>query len=109
VREKVGWVRAAAEAAGRDADAIEFNTLSFVVAVTDDPKPLREALSRNTGMSVEQVADCPIFLTGTANEICDRLEQRRDETGISYMVIQGGDPGVVESFAEGVVSRLAGR
>ncbi len=109
VREKAGWVRAAAEAAGRDPDAIEFNTLSFVIAVTDDPKPLREALARNTGLSVEQVADCPLFLTGPANEICDHLEQRREQTGISYVVIQGGEPGVVESFAEGVVARLAGR
>ena len=109
VREKVGWVKTAAAAAGRDADAIEFNTLSFVIAVTDDPKPLREAISRNTGLSVEQVIDCPLFLTGPASEICDRLEQRREETGISYAVIQGREPGVVESFAEGVVDRLAGR
>ena len=109
VREKIGWVKTAAAAAGRDADAIEFNTLSFVIAVTDDPKPLREAISRNTGLSVEQVIDCPLFLTGPASEICDRLEQRREETGISYAVIQGREPGVVESFAEGVVDRLAGR
>ncbi len=108
VREKAGWVRAAAEAAGRDPDAIEFNSLAFVIAVTDDPKPLREALARNSGMSVEQVTDCPLFLTGPANEICDRLEQRREQTGISYVVIQGREPGVVESFAEAVVARLAG-
>ena len=46
VREKVGWVREAARAAGRDPDAIEFQALVFVVAITDDPKPLREALAR---------------------------------------------------------------
>ncbi len=108
VREKAGWVRAAAKAAGRDPDAIEFNSLAFVIAVTDDPKPLREALARNSGMSVEQVTDCPLFLTGPANEICDRLEQRREQTGISYVVIQGREPDVVESFAEAVVARLAG-
>ena len=108
VREKTGWVKAAAAAAGRDPEAIEFNTLSFVIAVTDDPKPLREAIARNSGMSVDEVSDCPLFLTGPASEICDRLEQRREQTGISYVVIQGREPGVVESFAEGVVSRLAG-
>ncbi len=108
VREKAGWVRAAAEAAGRDPETIEFNSLSFVIAVTDDPKPLREAIARNSGMSVDEVSDCPLFLTGPATEICDRLEQRREQTGISYVVIQGREPGVVESFAEGVVARLSG-
>lgn len=109
VREKVGWVRSAAEAAGRDPEAIELNTLSFVVAVTDDPKPLREALARSTGMSVEQVADCPLFLTGSPAELRERLERRRQETGISYVVFQGKDPETVERFAEAVVEPLAGR
>jgi probable F420-dependent oxidoreductase len=109
VREKVAWVREAAAAAGRDPGAIELNALSFVVAVTDDPKPLREALARGSGMTPEQVADSPMFLTGSAPEICERLERRRDETGISYVVIQGRDRRALDAFAEGVVARLAGR
>ena len=109
VREKVDWVREAASQVGRDPDAIEFNALAFVTAVTDDPKPLREALAKGSGMSPEQVADTPMFLTGTANEICERLERRREQTGISYVVIQGKDPASVDAFAEGVVARLAGQ
>lgn len=107
VRQKVAWVRAAAEAAGRDPDAIELSTLSFVVAVSDDPVPLREALARQTGMSVEQVADCPLFLTGSAAELRERLERRRAETGISYVVFQGRDQETVERFAEAVVEPLS--
>jgi probable F420-dependent oxidoreductase len=109
VREKVGWVRAAAEAAGRDPDAIELQSLVFVTALTDDPRGLREALARSSGMSVAQVADCPLFLTGPASEIRDRLEKRREQTGIGYVVIQGRDMGVVERFAAEVVAPLAGR
>jgi probable F420-dependent oxidoreductase len=109
VREKVGWVREAAARAGRDPDAIEFNTLSFVLSVTDDPKPLREALARNTGMSVEQIADCPLFLTGSAAELRDRLQRRREQTGISYVVVQGGKLDALETFAEAVVAPLAGK
>jgi probable F420-dependent oxidoreductase len=109
VREKAGWVREAAARAGRDPEAIEFNTLSFVLAVTDDPKPLREALARNTGMSVEQVADCPLFLTGSAAELRDRLERRREQTGVSYVVVQGGKLDALESFAEAVVAPLTGK
>lgn len=109
VREKVGWVRTAAEQAGRDPAAIELQSLVFVTAISDDPRGLREALARSSGMTEEQVADCPLFLTGPAPEICDRLEKRREETGISYVVIQGRDMAVVERFATDVVAPLAGR
>jgi probable F420-dependent oxidoreductase len=109
VREKVRWVREAAEKAGRNPDAIELNTLSFVVAIADDPSPIRAGIAKNTGMSAEQVADCPLFLTGSASEIRERLEKRREETGISYVVFQGGDMDLVERFAEEVAGPLTGR
>lgn len=108
VREKVGWVREAAERAGRDADRLEFNALAFVVKVTDDPSGLRAALSKSSGMSEEEVADCPIFLTGSASEIRERLEKRREETGISYVTLAAAAGDVLEEFAE-VVEPLVGR
>jgi probable F420-dependent oxidoreductase len=108
VREKVSWVRAAAEKAGRDFDAIELQSLSFVLAITDKPQGLREALAKSSGMSVEQVADCPLFLTGSAAEIQDRIAKRREQTGISYLVIQGGEMEQVERFAAEVMAPLVG-
>ncbi|MBW2415732.1 MAG: TIGR03621 family F420-dependent LLM class oxidoreductase [Deltaproteobacteria bacterium] len=108
VREKVGWVRDAAQQAGREADAIELNSLVFVVALSDDVSGLRQGLSQNTGMSVDEVSDCPLFLTGSGSEICDRLQKRREETGISYITIQGDDLATLEAFAEQVVEPLAG-
>jgi probable F420-dependent oxidoreductase len=109
VREKVGWVREAAQQAGRDPAAIELQALVFVVAIGDDVRSLREALAKGSGMSVEQVADAPLFITGSAGEIRDRLMKRREETGISYIVIQGKDEASLERFAEAVVEPLAGR
>ncbi len=109
VREKVGWVREAAEAAGRDPDALELTTLSFAVAITDDPRPVRELLASRTGMTPEEVADCPLFLTGSGAELRERIEKRREETGINYLVIQGGDPSLLERFAVEIVGPLAGR
>jgi probable F420-dependent oxidoreductase len=106
VREKVSWVRAAAEKAGRDFGAIELQSLSFVLAITDKPQGLREALAKSSGMTVEQVADCPLFLTGSAAEIQDRIAKRREQTGISYLVIQGGDMEQVERFAAEVMAPL---
>jgi probable F420-dependent oxidoreductase len=109
VREKVGWVRDAARKAGRNPDDIEFQALVFVVAITDDPKALREALAKGSGMTVEQVADAPLFITGGASEVRDRLMKRREQTGISYIVIQARDEAVLERFAAEVVAPLAGR
>ena len=109
IREKVEWVRRGASDAGRDPEALELNTLVFATVVTDDPKPIREALSRNTGMTPEQIAACPIFLTGSAAEIGEGLERRREEFGISYVVIQGRDPAALATFADAVVTPLSGR
>jgi probable F420-dependent oxidoreductase len=107
--EKVRWVKEAAAAAGRDVAALEWNALVFVAAVTDDPKPLREALAKNGGMTVEQVATCPLYLTGSAAEIREELARRREAFGISYVVIQGHDEKALASFAEHVVAPLAGK
>ena len=109
VREKVRWVREAAEASGRDPDAIELNALVFAVAITSDPKPVREALGRGIGLSAEEVAESALFLTGSPAEIQDRLIAQREATGIHYIVIQSSDPEQVEQFAQTVVQPLTGR
>lgn len=108
IREKVRWVREGAEQAGRDPDEIEFNSLSFVTAISDDVSALRGALAKSSGMTEEQVAECPLFLTGSAQELRERLQRQREETGISYIVIQGGDEAVLENFAKEIVQPLAG-
>jgi len=109
VREKVRWVREGAEAAGRNPDDIELNSLTFVTAIVDDPSGLREAIGKNSGMTAQQVADCPLFLTGSASEIRETLQKRREETGISYVVVQGGDQALLESFAKEIVQPLSGK
>ena len=106
--EKVEWVRSAAAAAGRDVDAVEFSSLTLHVAIEDDASSLRRSLATSTGMSVDEVADCPLFLTGSASEIRDRLEVRRERTGISYIVIQSSDRATIERFAEHVVAPMNG-
>jgi probable F420-dependent oxidoreductase len=108
VRQKIRWVHAAASSAGRDPDAIELNALVFVAAVTDAPHAMREMVAANTGMPVDRVADCPLFLIGSGAELRDTLRQRRERTGISYVVIQGPDPAQLEQFAKEVVEPLTG-
>ena len=106
VRRKVGWVREAAAQAGRDPDALELLTFGAVVAIRDDPRPLRELLAAASQLPLEQVAGSPLFLTGSAAEIQDRLARRREETGINYIVIADQEPAALERFAKCVVEPL---
>jgi probable F420-dependent oxidoreductase len=107
--EKLRWLREGAEAAGRRFADLEINSLTFVVAITEDPKGLRAALGANTGMTPEQIADSPMFLTGSPAEIRDGLEKRRERYGFSYIVVQGRDHAAIEAFAEKVVAPLNGK
>jgi probable F420-dependent oxidoreductase len=109
VREKVGWVREGAEGAGRAFEEIELNSLVFVVAIADDVRGLRSAVAKSTGMTESQIAECPMFLTGSPAEIREKLEKQREQTGISYIVIQGDEMDRVERFAETIVRPLSGR
>ena len=108
VRQKIDWVHAAAAAAGRDPAALELNALVFAVAITDDPRPIREMVAANTGMDAAQVAQSPLFLIGSGAQIRETLQQRRETTGISYIVIQGQDPAQIEQFGHEVVGLLSG-
>ena len=107
--EKVRWVREAAAAAGRDPSAIEWNALVFVTAVTDDPKPIREALAKNGGMTTAAGRGLPALPHGLGQRDPRVLAKRREAFGISYVVIQGGDEKVLASFAEQIVQPLAGK
>jgi len=105
-REKIRWVREAAAAAGRDFESLELNALVFGTVLTDDAKPAREFLGKQSGMSPEEVAACPLYLTGSAREIQDTLLRRREELGFNYIVIQGRDFALLEKFAAEVVAPL---
>jgi probable F420-dependent oxidoreductase len=109
VQRKVDWVHEAADAAGRSFAEIELSTLSFVVAIADDPKPMRAMIAQNTGMAPDDIVDCPLFLTGSATEIQDTLLRRREKTGISHVVIQHRDMASTRKFAEAIVMPLTGR
>jgi probable F420-dependent oxidoreductase len=99
--QKIEWVR---EAAGERFDEIELQIRYFLTAVTDDRRALAEALAPAYGLTADEALESGVALVGTVDEICDQLVQRRDEWGVSYVII--GDENV-EAFAP-VVARLAG-
>ncbi len=101
VVEKVGIVRAAA---GDRIDEIELNIRAFMVRVTDDAARAVTDLAGLLHVEESMIAESPFALIGTTSTIADALRQRREQLGISYVIVGGED---IESFAP-VVATLAG-
>jgi probable F420-dependent oxidoreductase len=100
-KQKIEWIR---EGAGERFDDIELQIRYFMCAITDDRRGLAEAMAGGFGLDPDEALASGVALVGTVDECCDLLQQRRDEWGVSYVVV-GDDQ--FESFAP-VVERLAG-
>jgi len=99
--EKIGWVR---EGAGARFAEIELQIRYFLSAITDDPRRFASAVAPNFGITPEEALTSGISLVGTVDGVCEQLERRREEWGVTYIVV-GEDN--FEQFAP-VVARLAG-
>ena len=56
------------------------------------------------GLPGEDALELPIVLLGTEDELCERLQERRERWGFTNIVVPGE---AMETFAP-VVARLAG-
>ena len=99
--EKVGWVR---EAAGDRFGDVELSYTAYLTMVTDDRHAVAAGLGSGFGLSADQVLAMPNFAIGTVPQLTDELRRRRDELGLSYVIV-GGE--CHEAMAP-VVARLAG-
>ncbi len=99
-RRKLAWVTEAA--AGRD---VVLHTNVTAVIVTDDRAGGLARIARAYGVDEAGAAEVPHALVGSVGAICDTLEQRREELGISYCTVMERN---LDDFAP-VVARLAGR
>jgi hypothetical protein len=76
VLEKVGWVKAAAAAAGRSTADIEFEAAIYVFEITETSAAAREArerLAASVGLDAASVEDAASVLVGTLDECAVRL------------------------------------
>lgn len=85
-------------------DDIELNCLVQGVVVTDDVGTVFERLSGSTGLPPETFASNPFYLVGSVDGICEQLQRRRAELGVSYYAVFEKD---METLAP-VVARLGG-
>ena len=99
--EKIGWIR---EGAGDRFEDIELEIAAYFIAISEDPKDALETMARRFGVTPEALSEHPHALIGSAPELCDKLEQRRSELGVSYINVAQRS---MEAFAP-VVARLAG-
>ena len=100
-RRKVEWIR---EGAGERFDDLELQIRYFVAAITDDAQGLAEAMAPAFGVDPGEALSSGGVLAGSVDEVCDTLVARREEWGVSYVVL--GDD-TYEQFAP-VVARLTG-
>lgn len=82
--QKIAWVR---EGAANRADDIELSVSVWASMVTDDRDRAARHLARRGNVDVDEVLASPYALIGSVDEIVDTLRRRRDELGISYVVI----------------------
>jgi probable F420-dependent oxidoreductase len=99
--EKISWVR---DGAGDRFGGIELELAAYFVAISEDPADARDAMARRFGVTPEALSEHPHALIGSVAEVCDTLQQRRDELGVSYINVAQRS---MEAFAP-VVARLAG-
>jgi len=99
--ERIGWIR---DAAGDRFADLELQVLTFVVQIVPDREDATERLAQMMGVTAGQVDGSPAALIGTVEQIVERLVERRERFGLSYVVVHEAE---MEAFAP-VVAALAG-
>jgi probable F420-dependent oxidoreductase len=106
VKERIKWVYDSAEKAGRDSANIEFQMFFPDCLITGEAESVIQGIANHYGVSLEAVRDCPQFLIGSSDEVIDKLNMIRDQTGISYMVFGPDDVETFDRFAKEVMLHL---
>jgi len=104
LRHKVGWVRAAADAAGRPPEALELQQSIVDVRLTHHGAEHRWSSSLARTIPPDALAASPYALHGDLSACVDTLVRRRAEYGISYLHLGGN-----LAAAALIVEQLAGR
>ena len=99
--QKVEWVK---KGAGDRFDGLELEIGAYFTSVGDQAGAMAAGMAGLFGLSEDEMLAHPHALFGTVDALCERLVERRERFGISYVTVN--DINMVE-FAP-VVARLAG-
>ena len=100
--QKMQWIR---DGAGDRFDQLEIELGAYFIAVTDRHHAAAEALGGRFGVSGAEILAHPHAYMGTVDQICDTLEVRRAQFGVSFICVAQRH---MDEFAP-VVARLTGR
>jgi probable F420-dependent oxidoreductase len=88
MRQKIDWVRAAASAAGRDPDGLDYLSITWTCRVVDSPgerdAALREVCDRY-GVDVAVGRTSIGLLVGTVEQCIEQLQERQALLGLNYV------------------------
>jgi probable F420-dependent oxidoreductase len=98
-RERIAWVKAASV----DRDP-ELQCWTMLAQVVPNAAEMFEQMAPLFSLTPGQLAEVPVAIVGTVEEICETLQARREALGFSYFVIRENE---AEGFAP-VVAKLAG-
>jgi len=102
VDRQIDWIRAAA---GGRYEELELNVVAFPASVTGERTQVAERIAKHRGIESDQVLASPHVMLGTAEQICEDLEAKRQRWGVSYWVV----PALSVEALSPVVARLTGR
>jgi probable F420-dependent oxidoreductase len=100
--ERIEWIRTAA---GDRWDALELQVLVYLIAIDRPTDEVNGEARARLGIGADQVASSPHVLAGSLDDIVDRLHERRERFGISYVTANWSN---IDAMAK-VVARLRGR
>jgi alkanesulfonate monooxygenase SsuD/methylene tetrahydromethanopterin reductase-like flavin-dependent oxidoreductase (luciferase family) len=104
--EKVRWIAEGATAAGRRSDDLELQVSVLelqLVGSTAERTRVLSSLSEKTGLDAPTLEDSPAVLVGSVDACAEKLSERRERFGFSYIKL-----GPDAAAAAPIVARLAG-
>ncbi len=91
--QRIEWIK---QAAGKRFDDLELQCLTFLVQVVPDREEAIARMASALSVTPEQVDGSPIAMVGTTDQIAEKLRERRELFGFSYIVVHEAE---MEAFA----------
>lgn len=104
---KIAWSRSAAEAAGRDPDALDYLSITWTCRVVDSPAQTAGMLAQvcaRYGVDLDVGRSTLGLLVGTVDECVEQLLHRRHSLGLNYVDFGSADFDEVEPLLDALAA-----